>query len=83
MLAGRPLGLMLAWLARGKSCACRGTHKDAVSEITFAERCCARLDAMENPAFLALQACERANLEDAELPLEVVLLIPNRFIGIS
>ena len=69
---GRPLGLMVAWLARGckDSCDTKACHRDELALIDFKERFDARTSAMPLDGFTELLRKERGDLDDAELPFE-------------
>jgi hypothetical protein len=67
---GRPIGLMIAWLARGCTCIDRQNHRDVLAEIDFKERYDARMSALAFHGYAALVACEREDWDDEELPFE-------------
>lgn len=66
---GRPLGLMVAWLARGE-CACKSDHKESLHDINLEERINARVRSVCLPGFAELMSFERHELGDGELPVE-------------
>jgi hypothetical protein len=74
-IGGRPLGLLIAWLARGcdcERCPDRASHRTTISaiEASFDERYSARLSATHLLGFNFLVSCERQDWHDDELPFE-------------
>ena len=68
ILGGRPLGLLLAWLA--KKCDTRAEHHDYVELIEYKERFDARKAALDIAGFDKLLAKERQAYGDDELSFE-------------
>jgi hypothetical protein len=71
-VGGRPLGLLVAWLARSEICHTKDLHRAAISDIeeSFAVRFNARRSVQTLEGFATLVAFERRDFHDDELPLE-------------
>eukprot|EP00971_Amphidinium_carterae_P333415 6468159-Amphidinium_carterae.8 len=81
-IAGRPLGLLLAWLQRGANCHCKEEHKcpSVLAGCTYEMRASARAEMMQSSVGRELSSYERGkHEEETDEPLELTANLKNTY----